>query len=195
MSNGRDLIHDRKNSDKTSDHFKNAGIKLCDYFIRIRKESLLVPIIRILRFMVPGAKLAVYRPGPGSNQATLQNMEQNYLAILQEIEKEITLVEREASSMGAKNIIDQQRSRLALSSMYRSNVALPRALSTFRSLITVDTAATSLSKDVQNSNILNGDVVILRSTGLFSTIDSASDLISLNMLGETSSINLGTTFP
>ena len=154
-----------------------------------------MPIIRIMKFMVQGAKLAVYRPGPGADQTTLQNMEQKYLAILQDIEKEITLDEREESSMGAKNIIDQERSRLALSSMYRSNVALPRALSTSRSLISGDTAATSLFKAVPNSDIFNGDVVILRKTGPSATIDSASGSISESSFGKTTSMDFSYSFP
>ena len=193
--NIRDLIHDRQKSSKTSNEFKQASINLCDYFIRIRKEPLLVPIIRILKFMVPGAKLAVYRPILGADQTTLHKLAHTYWAVLEEIEKEVTIVEREESSAEASNKIDQERSKLALSIMSRSNVPFGQALSTSRSLNSGDNTATSLFNFVPSTDLLNGDVVILSSPGSFATIDSASGSISKNMLGNTLPMNLATDFP
>ena len=195
----RDLIHDRKKSDKTSDKFKQASVKLCDYFIRIRKEPLLVPIIRIMKFMVPGAQLAVNIPASGANPAIMVYMQNNALKALDVIEGVAGVVDNGDGDLNtspvARNTLNLQNFNRNLIAMLRPKSQVVRAMSASRSLASGDTAATSLFKDVPKYDLFNGDVVILRNTGLSATIDGSSGSIAESSFGKTTSMDFGYSFP
>ena len=196
----RDLIHDRNNSDKNSDQFKQASIKLCDYFIRIRKEPLLVPIIRIMKFMVPGAQIAVNMPAPFKIAFTFwESTTSKILHALNQIEKLAGVVDIGdgdlPTSTMARNKPNLQNLNRNLIANLRAKVQEVRATSVSRSLTSSFPAATSLFSLMPRFDLFKGDVVIFMNPGQFATIDTGSGSISVSSFGKVASMDFATAFP
>ena len=190
----RDLIQDRKKSNKNSVNFKQASIKLCDYFIRIRKEPLLVPIIRIMKFMVPGARIAVKKSFSGVRQA-ISRRNINAWSALNEIEKVIENEKLEETTAEARNKMNQEKFDQDLIAILRPRSQEVRIRKSFGSLISGNTVARSLFIIQWGTDLFNGDVVILRNPGSFATIDSASGSIAVNSFGKIALMDFGNAFP
>ena len=178
-----DLLHTRKNNDKTSREFKQASIKLCDYFVRIRKEPLLGPLIRIMKFMGPGVKFAVYK---------IKDIFKMREA-LQVILSEIKALEAEEAKVETKNRIAYIRRRFAF--LRLSN----------RRLVLAFTASKDLEKDSDliistpnepNSDLFSGDATfMIKSDNMFTSFDGVKGSTLSATYSNYQPMDLAITFP